>query len=81
MTALTARQAVKVKAALSLIAIHGHNPRAVQKQAQDELDVKIELQRRNPGIVPQRDIEKLQVVVNGRQGTLDAVYAAKQYAI
>lgn len=37
MTALTPRQAVKVKAALSLIAIHGHNPRAVQKQAQDEL--------------------------------------------
>ncbi|WP_230769748.1 hypothetical protein [Sphingomonas sp. Leaf4] len=37
MTALTARQAIKVKAALSLIAIHGHNPRIVQKQAQDEL--------------------------------------------
>ncbi|WP_288410827.1 hypothetical protein [uncultured Sphingomonas sp.] len=37
MTALTARQAIKVKAALSLIAIHGHNPRTVQKQAQDEL--------------------------------------------
>jgi hypothetical protein len=37
MTALTARQAIKVKAALSLIAVHGHNPRAVQQQAQDEL--------------------------------------------
>ncbi|MEG8013260.1 hypothetical protein [Sphingomonas sp. 22R3R2A-7] len=37
MTALTSRQAIKVKAALSLIAVHGHNPRAVQKQAQDEL--------------------------------------------
>ncbi len=37
MTALTARQAIKVKAALSLIAVHGHNPRTVQKQAQDEL--------------------------------------------
>lgn len=37
MTALTPRQAIKVKAALSLIAIHGHNPRAVQKQAQGEL--------------------------------------------
>ncbi len=34
MTALTARQSLKVKAALSLIAIHGHNPRPVQKQAQ-----------------------------------------------
>jgi multidrug resistance efflux pump len=48
------------------------------QQAQDELDVKSELQRRNPGIVPQRDIEKLQVAVNGRQGTLDAANAAKQ---
>ncbi|MEZ0494919.1 hypothetical protein [Sphingomonas sp. IW22] len=37
MTALTPRQAIKVKAALSLIAVHGHNPRAVQKQAQDEI--------------------------------------------
>ncbi len=37
MTALTPRQAIKVKAALSLIAVHGHNPRAVQKQAQDEM--------------------------------------------
>jgi multidrug resistance efflux pump len=50
------------------------------QQAQDELDVKSELQRRNPGIVPQRDIEKLQVVVNGRQGSLDAANAAKQSA-
>ena len=38
--------------------------RASLQQARDELDVKSELQRRNPGIVPQRDIEKLQVVVD-----------------
>ena len=50
------------------------------QQAQDELDVKSELQRRNPGIVPQRDIEKLQVLVDGRQGSLDAANAAKQSA-
>ncbi|KQN90535.1 hypothetical protein ASE95_13785 [Sphingomonas sp. Leaf231] len=37
MTALTPRQAIKVKAALSMIALHGHNPRTVQKQAQAEL--------------------------------------------
>lgn len=37
MTALTPRQAVKVKAALSLIAVHGHNPRTVQQQANNEL--------------------------------------------
>ena len=48
------------------------------KQAKDELDVKSELQRRNPGIVPQRDIEKLQVLVDGRQAALDAAAASKQ---
>jgi multidrug resistance efflux pump len=50
------------------------------KQAKDELDVKSELQRRNPGIVPQRDIEKLQVLVDGRQAALDAATANKQSA-
>ena len=35
------------------------------QQALDELQVKSELQRRNPGIVPQRDIEKLQVIHGG----------------
>jgi multidrug resistance efflux pump len=50
------------------------------KQAKDELDVKSELQRRNPGIVPQRDIEKLQVLVDGRQAALDATSATKKSA-
>jgi multidrug resistance efflux pump len=50
------------------------------QQAQDELDTKSELQKRNPGIVPQRDIEKLTVAVAGRQGTLDAATASKQSA-
>jgi multidrug resistance efflux pump len=48
------------------------------KQAKDELNVKSELQRRNPGIVPQRDIEKLQVLVDGRQAAIDAATATKQ---
>jgi multidrug resistance efflux pump len=50
------------------------------QQAKDELDVKTELQRRNPGIVPQRDIEKLQVAVDGRQAAIDAAMASKQAA-
>ena len=50
------------------------------KQARDELDVKSELQRRNPGIVPQRDIEKLQVLVDGRQAAIDGATASKQSA-
>jgi multidrug resistance efflux pump len=51
------------------------------QQASDELDVKRELQKRSPGIVPQRDIEKLEVVLTGRQGALDAVMASKQSAL
>ncbi|PAY07700.1 secretion protein HlyD [Bradyrhizobium sp. UFLA03-84] len=50
------------------------------QQARDELDVKSELQRRNPGIVPQRDIEKLQVLVNQRQAGVDAAAASRQSA-
>ena len=54
--------------------------KASLQQAKDELDVKSELQRRNPGIVPQRDIEKLQVMVDQRQSGVDAATAAKQSA-
>jgi multidrug resistance efflux pump len=50
------------------------------QQARDELNVKTELQRRNPGIVPQRDIEKLQVLVDQRQAGVDAATAVKQSA-
>lgn len=51
------------------------------QQAQDELDTKTELQKRNPGIVPQRDIEKLGVAVAGRQGALDAATSSRQSAM
>ncbi|MCS3927916.1 multidrug resistance efflux pump [Bradyrhizobium elkanii] len=51
------------------------------QQAKDELDVKSELQRRNPGIVPQRDIEKLQVLVDQRQSGVDAANANKESAV
>jgi multidrug resistance efflux pump len=50
------------------------------QQASDELDTKRDLQKRNPGMVPQRDIEKLEVLLTGRQGALDAATAAKQSA-
>ena len=55
--------------------------KSAHQQALDELQVKSELQRRNPGIVAQRDIEKLQVLVDGRQGSLDAANAAKQSSL
>jgi multidrug resistance efflux pump len=50
------------------------------QQGSDELDVKRELQKRNPGIVPQRDIEKLEVLLAGRQGAVDSATASKQSA-
>jgi len=54
--------------------------KANYQQAKDELEVKSELQRRNPGIVPQRDIDKLQVLVDQRQSGIDAANATKQAA-
>ncbi len=51
--------------------------KGAHQQSLDELEVKRELQRRNPGIVAQRDIEKLEVLANGRQGAVDAAVAAK----
>ena len=51
------------------------------QQATDELDTKRELQKRNPGIVPQRDIEKLQVLVDQRQSGVDAANAVKESAV
>ena len=48
------------------------------QQAVDELQTKQELQRRNPGMVARRDIEKLEVAVAGRQGGVDAANAAKE---
>jgi multidrug resistance efflux pump len=54
--------------------------KANYQQAKDELEVKSELQRRNPGIVPQRDIDKLQVLVDQRQAGIDAANAARQSA-
>jgi len=54
--------------------------RSAYQQALDELETKQEIYRRNPGAVATRDIEKLQVAVQGRQGTIDAATAAKQQA-
>jgi len=50
------------------------------QQAQDELDTKLELQRRNSGIVPQRDIDKLRVAVDANEGAVAAANAAKEAA-
>lgn len=54
--------------------------RSAYRQAVDELETKQEIYRRNPGAVATRDIEKLQVAVQGRQGSIDAAIAAKEQA-
>jgi multidrug resistance efflux pump len=50
------------------------------QQIQDELETKQELYRRNPGNVPFREIERLQVRVEGQKGAIAAAVAAKQGA-
>lgn len=74
--AMTAAQTDIVKAEGQI-----QEARSSLQQATDDLAVKRELQRRNPGIVPQRDIEKLEVLAQGRQGSLDAANAARQSAM
>jgi multidrug resistance efflux pump len=54
--------------------------RSAHQQALEELETKQELYRRNPGIVPRRDMEKLEVAVEGRQGAINAASAAKEAA-
>lgn len=54
--------------------------RSAHRQAVDDLATKQEIQRRNPGAVAAREIERLQVDVQGRQGTIDAATAARQAA-
>jgi multidrug resistance efflux pump len=50
------------------------------QQALDELETKQELQRRSPGIVPTRDIEKLQNIADGRRAAVAGAQSAKQGA-
>jgi len=48
------------------------------RQALDELETKTELRRRNPNTVPAREIQRLEVDVDGRQGAVEAALANKQ---
>jgi len=50
------------------------------QQAIDELETKEELQRRNPGNVPAREIERLRVLVQGREATVAAATVARDTA-
>jgi multidrug resistance efflux pump len=50
------------------------------QQARDELRTKQELQRRNPGNVPAREIERLQLLVQAREATVAGATIAKETA-
>lgn len=47
------------------------------KQATDELATQVTLQERSPGIVPQREIDRLQNLVDGRMAGLEAARTQK----
>lgn len=50
------------------------------QQARDELATRSELQQRNAGVVSAREIERLQNVVDGREGGVAAALAAREAA-
>jgi len=50
------------------------------QQALDELETKRELYQRNPGVVARRELEKLEVLVEGRKGALVGATAGKKAA-
>jgi multidrug resistance efflux pump len=52
--------------------------KSAYQQALDELETKQELHERSPGIVPLRDIEKLQVAEEGRRHGVATATAAKE---
>lgn len=49
-------------------------------QAKTELDTKLELKKLNPNVTAERDIEKLQIAVEGRRGAVSSALASKQSA-
>jgi multidrug resistance efflux pump len=54
--------------------------KSAQQQTQDELDTKRELYSRNPGNVAFREIERLEVTLEGKKGQVAAAEVAKQTA-
>ena len=75
-------EAAMVAARTDVMAAKGkiQEARSAHQQAVDELETKQELNRRNAAIVAAREIERLQNLVNGRQGAVAAATAAKDAA-
>jgi multidrug resistance efflux pump len=57
-----------------------HQATSARQQTLDELETKRELYRRNPGNVPFREIERLEVRAEGQLGEIASATAAKQGA-
>jgi multidrug resistance efflux pump len=74
--------AALVAARTDVLAAEGkiQEARSGHQQAVDELQTKQELHRRSPGTVALRDLERLQNVVDGRQGSVAAATAGKEAA-
>ena len=75
-------EASMVMAQADILAAEGQIQQAKgsYQQALDELNTKKELFQRNPNTVAKRDLERLEVLVQGRQGAVDAATATKQAA-
>jgi multidrug resistance efflux pump len=75
-------EATTVMAQADIAAAEGQVQQAkgAYQQAIDELNTKEELKRRSPGVVPEREIERLQNLVKGRNGAVAAAQAAKHAA-
>jgi multidrug resistance efflux pump len=54
--------------------------RSAHQQTLDELETKQELYNRNPGNVPRREIERLEVALEGRKGSIASANASKEAA-
>lgn len=74
--------AAMVAARTDVMAAEGRiqEARSAYQQALDELQTKQELNQRNAAIVAAREIERLQNLVNGREGAVTAATAAKDAA-
>ena len=71
-------QMVIARSDLAVAEAQTEQAKSAHKQALDELETKQELNRRNQDIVARREIERLEVVVDGRQAGIDAATAAGQ---
>jgi multidrug resistance efflux pump len=77
---ITEAEAALVVAQSDIVGAEGkiREAKSAHQQAVDELETKQELYRRNPGNVPRREIERLELSIEGRLGAIAAATAAKE---